>query len=204
MISNFWGQFFYYTKLENADEILKEWNPYLEDDTYITENNWSMAQTKSSIRSEKNKDLPWDIWFKSVEPHMSQFLEGLDPQVPYSVHCDEMWFNSYTKGDYQEPHDHAFPGRSVSAIYVLDFPTDEEDPGGTLVFECPNFPVIRSSGMDRIFNAYNYQHITPPLEKGTLILFPSWISHYVLPNKTDKRRATIAANFVVRQEHTNE
>ena len=37
----------------------------------------------------------------------------------------------------------------------------------------------------------------PSLKKGTLIIFPSYISHYVLPNKTDKRRATIAANFVI-------
>ena len=57
--------------------------------------------------------------------------------------------------------------------------------------------MIRATGMDRIFNDYNYQHITPPLKKGSLIIFPSWISHYVLPNKTDKRRATIAANFVI-------
>ena len=27
------------------------------------------------------------------------------------------------------------------------------------------------SGLDRIFNAWNYQHITPPLERGTLIFF---------------------------------
>jgi len=61
-----------------------------------------------------------------------------------------------------------------------------------------NYEVRIHNGMDRIFNDYNYQHITPPLKKGTLIIFPSYISHYVLPNKTDKRRATIAANFVVR------
>lgn len=198
-----WSQYFYITTLDNKDEILTEWSEYISNPSFFGEA-WSMSKTQTSIRSEKNDQLPWDIWFKSVQPHMSQFLDSLNPRVPYTVHCDEMWMNSYKKGDYQEPHDHAFPGRSVSAIYVLDFPEDEKDPGGTLVFECPNFNVIRSSGLDRIFDAYNYQHITPPLEKGTLILFPSWISHYVLPNKTDKRRATIAANFVVRQEQHDE
>jgi len=198
-----WSQYFYITTLDNKDEILTEWSEYISNPSFFGEA-WSMSKTQTSIRSEKNDQLPWDIWFKSVQPHMSQFLDSLNPRVPYTVHCDEMWMNSYKKGDYQEPHDHAFPGRSVSAIYVLDFPEDEKDPGGTLVFECPNFNVIRSSGLDRIFDAYNYHHITPPLEKGTLILFPSWISHYVLPNKTDKRRATIAANFVVRQEQHDE
>mgnify|MGYP001182520915 FL=1 len=194
---NLWDTRFYIGEMSNADDILKEWEPYLQDDSYISDSMWTMAETKSSIRNEKNKELPWNVFFESVRPHMNTFLESLDPQVPYNVFCDEMWFNKYEKGDYQEPHDHAFPGRGISVIYFLDFPDQEKEPGGTLVFECPNFQMIRATGMDRIFNDYNYQHITPPLKKGTLIIFPSYISHYVLPNKTDKRRATIAANFVI-------
>ena len=200
----FWETHFYTDVLTEADDILKEWDPYIEDESYISDSLWTMANTKSSIRNENNDKLPWKIWFDAVQPHVNKYLEGLDPQVPYSVFCDEMLFKKYKKGDYQEPHDHAFPGRSLSAVYVLDFPDQEEDVGGQLVLECPNFQTIRSSGMDRIFNAYNYQHITPPLQKGTLVLFPSWVSHYVLPNKTDSRRATIAANFVIRPADANE
>lgn len=203
MRNDFWHTPFWSVKLTEADDLFETWEPHLSDESYFDDTGWTMAQTKSSIRSDKNDKLPWDSFFQAIQPHMNDYLESLDPQISYSVHCDEHWFNSYTKGDYQEPHDHAFPGRGVSAIYVLEFP-DDKDPGGQLVFECPNFPVIRSSGMDRIFNGYNYQHIVPPLEKGMLILFPSWISHYVLPSKTDKRRATIAANFVVRAEKNDE
>jgi len=196
---NLWGTYFYSAVLENKDEISKTWSPYLQDKTFFTDSDWTLAETKSTIRSEKNKELPWEIFFKSVEPHLNNFLENLDPQVSYGVFCDEHWLNVYSKGHYQEPHDHAFPGRCISAIYLLEYP-DEKDPGGNLIFECPNFQTIRSSGMDRIFNAYNYQHVCPELQKGTLILFPSWISHYVLPSKTDSVRASIAANFVVRAD----
>lgn len=194
---NFWGTYFYVKKLDEAKSILKKWDPFLSDDTYVSESDWNMAQAKSSIRNEKSKDLPWKSWFDAVQPQINTYLENLQPLMKYTVHCDERWFNKYLTGDYQEPHDHAFPGRGLSAIYVLDYPKDEKDPGGQLVFECPNFPIIRSSGLDVIFNAWNCQHFVPPLEKGLLILFPSWISHYVLPSKTDKRRATIAANFAI-------
>lgn len=51
--------------------------------------------------------------------------------------------------------------------------------------------------MEQIFNQWQYQRFIPELEPGKLILFPSWIPHYVLPNKTNKRRATIAANFKI-------
>jgi len=203
MNTAFWGTQFYVSTLAEADDILSEWTSYIDDPSVYGED-WALSATQTTIRSDKNDELPWEIWFQSVQPHLNNYLDALDPQTTYSVYCDEMWMNNYKKGDYQEPHDHAFPGRCISAIYVLDFPIEEDDPGGTLVFECPNFNVVRSSGMDRIFNAYNYQHITPPLEKGTLILFPSWISHYVLPNKTDSRRATIAANFLIKKSDTHE
>ena len=192
-----WGSHFYATVLENSDEIFKSWEPYLRDEDYFSESDWTLAETKSTIRNKKNKQLPWDIFFKNIEPHLNSYLENLEPQVSYNIMCDEHWLNVYNKGDYQEAHDHAFPGRCISAIYLLAYPDEEKDPGGSLVFECPNFQTIRSSGMDRIFNAYNYQHITPKLETGTLILFPSWISHYVLPNKTEKLRASLAANFII-------
>ena len=113
---NLWDTRFYIGEMSNADDILKEWEPYLQDDSYISDSMWTMAETKSSIRNEKNKELPWNVFFESVRPHMNTFLESLDPQVPYNVFCDEMWFNKYEKGDYQEPHDHAFPGRGISVL----------------------------------------------------------------------------------------
>ena len=195
---NFWGTYFHFKKLDEAETILEKWDPFLSDDSYVSKTDWNMAQVESSIRNEKNKDLPWKSWLDIVEPVINNYLQTLEPMIPYSLSCNDRWFNKYSTGDYQEPHDHAFPGTGLSAIYVLDYPKDERDPGGQLVFECPNFPLIRSSGLDVIFNAWNCQHFIPPLEKGTLIVFPSWISHYVLPSKTDKRRATIAANFTIK------
>lgn len=198
-----WGTHFYSAKLDNCDKILKEWSPYFDDAEMVMESDWSMAQAKTSIRSNKNDSLPWDSFFKTIEPHVNSFLESLEPQISYNIVCDEHWLNVYNKTDYQEPHDHAFPGRGLSLIYLLEYP-NEEDAGGQIVFECPNFQMVRGSGLDRIFNAYNYQHITPQMERGTLILFPSWISHYVLPNKSDKLRASIAANFVITPAQNDE
>ena len=39
----------------------------------------------------------------------------------------------------------------------------------------------------------------PKLENGTLILFPSWLTHYVLLREIQKRRITIAANFSIKE-----
>jgi hypothetical protein len=202
MNMTFWETHFYSVVLENKDEIYKEWKPHL-DNTSNFSSPWSLGNCESTIRSDSNTDLPWKIFFDSIQPHVNTYLESLDPIVPYSIYCDEHWANVYSKGNFQEPHDHAFPGRGLSAIYIMEIPIGD-DVGGQLVFDCPNFATVRSSGMDRIFNAYNYQHIMPKLEPGTLIFFPSWVPHYVLPSNTDQRRATLAANFVIRAEDKNE
>ena len=46
---NLWDTRFYIGEMSNADDILKEWEPYLQDDSYISDSMWTMAETKSSI-----------------------------------------------------------------------------------------------------------------------------------------------------------
>ena len=79
---------------------------------------------------------------------------------------------------------------------MLDLPA-EENAGGELVFENTSFPIVQSSGLNRIFNAFNYEKFIPDVTTGTLVVFPSWIKHYVLPNKSTSTRITISANFIV-------
>ena len=71
---SFWDTYFYITKLNEAENIFKEWEPFLSDDKYVSDSDWSMAQTKSSIRNNKNKDLPWKVWFDAIQPQMNTYL----------------------------------------------------------------------------------------------------------------------------------
>lgn len=197
MIDNVWSTYCYYKKIDGHEEILENFLPYLENEDYFL-SSWTYGDALSSIRSKKNDDLPWHIWFDKIKPYMEEYLDYLEPQCQFTVYSDEYWVNVYKKNNFQESHDHVFPGRSLSVIYLLEIPKGD-DIGGELVLECPNFGIIKASGLNRIFNKWQYQHLMPKLESGTLIIFPSWINHYVLPNKTDERRTTIAANFCVKE-----
>ena len=75
--------------------------------------------------------------------------------------------------------------------------TYRKNAGGDLIFENTNFPIVQSSGLNRIFNAFNYEKFIPELTNGTLVIFPSWIKHYVLPNNSSRPRVTISANFSI-------
>lgn len=191
-----WPTWIYNTVVKNHDEVYKEFLPMLDDDNNF-DSPWTFGDCKSSIRNKNNDSFPWQVWFEEIRPYVEEHLQSLEPIEPYMIHSDEFWVNIYSKGDYQESHEHAFPGRSLSAIYIMELDKDAE--GGELVFECPNFSTVKFSGLNRIFNKWQYQHIMPNLEPGTLLLFPSWLTHYVLPLRSEKRRITLAANFSIKE-----
>lgn len=202
MLNGIWPTWIYSAIVENHKEIHEKFLPWLDDETNF-DRPWTYGNCASSIRNASNDKMPWQEWFNGIEHHINEFLNSLQPSMPYSVHSDEFWVNIYNKGDYQEAHDHSFPGRSLSAIYIMEAPEDN-DAGGELVFECPNFNMIKASGMNRIFDQYQYQHIMPSLDAGRLILFPSWTSHYVLPLKSNQRRVSLAANFLIREAENDQ
>jgi|TARA_R110000851_G_scaffold90126_2_gene196623 hypothetical protein len=191
-----WPTWIYSTVVKNHSEIYNKFLPYLNDETNF-DKPWSQGSCSSTIRNSNNDSMPWKVWFDSVTPCIEEHLGSLEPTMPFIMRSDEFWVNLYNKGDFQEAHEHAFPGRSISAIYVME--SDEDIQGGDLVFECPNFNVVKFSGLNRLFNKWQYQHVMPKLTPGTLILFPSWVTHYVLPLQSDKRRITIAANFSIEE-----
>lgn len=190
-----WSTHFYVGQVKNHEEIAQAMAPYVADDSNFTEP-WIYSKCKSTCQSPTNNNLPWDVFYTAVRDNVKSYFDTLQPMCEYQVRSNEAWLNVYEQGGYQEIHDHAFPNRSFSCAYMLDIPT-EKDAGGELVFENTNFPIVQSSGLNRIFNAFNYEKFIPDVANGTLIIFPSWIKHYVLPNKSTSKRITISANFNV-------
>lgn len=195
-----WPTWIYTNTVENHEEIYQAFLPYLNDPDNF-DSPWTYGSCLSSIRNSNNDSFPWKLWFESIDPYVHDHLQSLEPTMPYNVHSDEYWANIYFKGDFQEIHDHAFPGRSLSAIYIMEVPENQK--GGELVFECQNFDLVKFSGLNRLFDKWQYQHIMPVLSPGNLILFPSWLNHYVLPLHSDERRITLAANFNITEGFAN-
>jgi len=187
-----WATHFYVGQVTDHEKILESFLPYLENDEYFSEP-WIYSHCKSTCQNPKNLELPWDIFFNGIKPNVSEYLESLRPSCQYKISSNEAWVNIYSQHGFQEIHDHAFPNRAFACAYVLEFPEDS----GPLVFENTNFPIVQSTGINRIFDAFNYEKFIPKLSPGTLVIFPSWIKHYVLPNRSTDRRTTISANFAV-------
>lgn len=108
----------------------------------------------------------------------------------YKMQLGNLWININNKSSFNRPHVH--PDSTVSGVYYVSVPKDS----GNIVF---NHPAVAQSyhineSTLKNTNSINAStwHLTP--EAGLLILFPSWLTHYVEPSNSDDDRISIAFN----------
>ena len=96
------------------------------------------------------------------------------------------WLNVYTKGDYQEFHDHA--GSHISAIYCLQ----ADNNSSKIYFKSPRSSLFQ---IDAELNQFNSKSVVYDSEPGKLLIFQSDLEHAVGQLKTDNTRISIAYNY---------
>ncbi|WP_299642619.1 TIGR02466 family protein [uncultured Ruegeria sp.] len=104
------------------------------------------------------------------------------------------WMNANPSMGYNAPHTH--PGAHWSGVYYVSQPEVEEGNSGMIEFLNPRTDLPSW----RILDA-------PPFRTkrkfrprpGDMILFPSYLVHWVYPNETDEERVTIAFNATFRK-----
>jgi hypothetical protein len=106
---------------------------------------------------------------------------------------DDSWASVYDKGDYCLPHSHH---RSIaSVLYMLD--PGDQDPaeltGGKFCFADPRIAVCCQVEAGRMT-----QLLTPTLEEGSMMIFPSEWVHLVTPYTGSRPRITLSWNMHVR------
>ena len=137
-----------------------------------------------------------------IDTHLNAFLAvvtGSEPQDidMKSLGC-ESWFHVTTHGGYFQPHHH--PNASWSVVYCVDngFSGQDSDfeESGHLVFIDPRQASMfldehgRQLHRDISFDGAKYF-----LANGDVVIFPSYLHHYVSPYYGDSERITVAANF---------
>ena len=104
------------------------------------------------------------------------------------------WMNANPKGGYNAPHTH--PGAHWSGVYYVSQPEVTEGSGGKIEFldprtDLPNWNLLGASTFR------NKISLRP--KAGELIIFPSYLMHWVHPNDTPEDRVTIAFNATFRK-----
>ena len=128
---------------------------------------------------------------KQMFTHISNRLikEGLN--YDNELEISSSWFTKTHKGEQSPMHDHK--NCVFSAVYYYG---DYDDKVANLIFKNPivNLTSYRLNvGKSNKFNTYDIE-ITP--QSGSLLIFPSYVSHKIDVHKSDIPRLSLAFNMV--------
>ena len=109
------------------------------------------------------------------------------------------WMNANPSGGYNAPHTH--PGAHWSGVYYVSQPEVEAGNSGMIEFldprtDLPNWRLLAAS-------AFRLKKKLRP-QPGEMILFPSYLVHWVYPNETDEERISVAFNATFRKRRKSD
>lgn len=107
-----------------------------------------------------------------------------------NAYIENIWVNINQKHDFNKLHDH--PNSILSGVFYVSAP----DNCGKIFFKNPN-PLVKHY-INRKF-ILEHNHLTSgdwwfQPQDGMILIFPSWLEHFVLPNESDSDRISIAFN----------
>ena len=111
--------------------------------------------------------------------------------TPHSLNIDDLWINIAPQGAFQEAHKHLSRQDKIlfsGVLYIDTLPSS-----GDIVFENPlEIPLSLMPPSNKILTKIKIQP-----KDNTIIMFPSWISHYVGTNNSDKTRISVSWNIKI-------
>jgi hypothetical protein len=165
---------------------------------------WFTNKVMTSFMGEKPGNEMFfgeDRTYQSLlETRYANCLDSFFGQVTYQIAIDEIWYNCYLDGEYQEAHDHLvrssgnYSPAHFSCIHFLSFDSTRHKP---VRFHDP-IEQIRCMSYELNESKYN-SIIYPDISEGDFIMFPSYLIHSVEPSPPtpDYPRITIAMNIRV-------
>ena len=166
------------------------------------------ALKSAKVDKEKTKSLLWnknlinvkvellypDDLFKFLIPSLQLYFKefGVN-EVP--VRLVEIWKNTYTKGGYQEVHDHLGPSGIVDIAGCIFL--DDYHPEYAKFFFHNRHSCEISPAWRRLFdrNKTSFNNYIPTYKKGDIMFFPANMPHGVYPHKSRKTRQTVSFNI---------
>jgi uncharacterized protein (TIGR02466 family) len=164
-----------------------------------------------AVRKESSPGLDrsnWQAWhseddfFERSEPacltlrgHILKAIqictENVSPEFDFSRNAiqAEGWINVLGRGGLNTPHDH--PAWVWSGTYYVNVPEGGNELGGSIEFldSRTNVRTLTVEGA----SCFASKFIMKP-KAGMLLMFPSYLRHWVYPNDSEAERVTVAFN----------
>ena len=192
MIDTVFNTHIYSVKLDQHEKFKKDFEPYINDSKFWADSARWNCNVKTTMDSQKNNELPWDGLIQAIGTEVEKYVyEVFEPYREFNLLISQ-WMCRYDKGDYQEQHNHIGQyGSQLSCSYFLQIPPDS----GKFAFSCPAQDFYGMTGFYDFCQKVPQRIHYPEQEEGTLLIFPSFLDHFVTANNTNRVRSTISMNF---------
>lgn len=133
-------------------------------------------------------------FINSIKNYICDYIEKIGIKIPFSFKIHRPWINVSGPNSYNVAHCHG--ENHFSFVFYIQVP----EKSGNLVFDSP---VLHHKTNMIKFQSYPFWNsdcfiIYPKV--GDLIVFPSYMSHLVEPNKSKKIRISLASNLDIAHE----
>jgi|TARA_R110000787_G_scaffold51695_2_gene122297 uncharacterized protein (TIGR02466 family) len=133
-------------------------------------------------------------WKKILIDVVARFGKSIHLKEPFTIHVDKPWLNVNRKNHHNITHTHG--GNDFSVVYYIEVPENS----GRLVFENPVLHQRTTTLWYDKHDMWNSEFIYVTPQKHNLIIFPSYLPHFVEPNKSKKPRISLACNLSITNE----
>ena len=166
--------------------------PIFSWDNVLSEKDFKITYD-SVIEDKKHIDIPVLKQF-ILNTAVKDIVNTLGINYKYIVEITEMWGNVLYQGDDHGHHNH--PNNIFSGIFYL---TD----GNPTSFIDPR-PASNVFQIDQPTNSFNSTEVHYGAIPNVMLIFDSWLRHYVTVNKTPNVRKTISFNILLRGQYGKE
>jgi uncharacterized protein (TIGR02466 family) len=157
----------------------------------------SKGRSISNQGGYQTNDLDYNKYkflFDQLHPHIVEYY-NLFGFKNAELFLANFWTNISNYRDFNKPHVHA--GSTISGVIYLKSPQTPKC--GNIIFEHPYSGIdFFTNGAEMNDSKYNHPCYFFNCEPKLLLLFPSYLRHYVQPNKTKEDRISMSFNFGTR------
>ena len=143
---------------------------------------------KSNRGGWQSELLPPNGELEPLSVEISEFCKSINLGINEIV-IPQMWINVNKKNDWNAIHLHG--QYNLSGTYYVKVPKDS----GQIVFRDPRPAAMTNNFMVNRFDKGEFRKVKPI--EGLLILFPSYLEHFVEPSNADEDRISISFDVVV-------
>jgi len=134
---------------------------------------------------------------KFIEHHAKIYWDALGYYTDVVPKIYQSWITHYHQDGFIHKHNHA-RSQLAGVLYLQASPEQ-----GNLVFENPLELLLSTQPYrEKIVHKSSFEQEIP-VNTGDLILFPSYLKHYTLPNTTTEDRIIVSVNFNHNGEYHN-